>query len=76
MHMVSSSPRNLFLMYLFWGLCQVLVVACGILWPDQGLNLGPCIGSVSYCTTREVPLEIYFLILCVASSDLLKFKKI
>lgn len=35
-----------------------LVAACGILFPDQGLNLGPlhwkC--SLSHWNTREVPL--------------------
>ena len=30
-----------FNIYLFIWLCQVLVAACGILFPDQGLNLGP-----------------------------------
>ena len=25
--------------------CEPLVAACGIQFPDQGLNTGPCIGS-------------------------------
>ena len=33
-------------LFLFIWLCQVLVAACGIYFPDQGLNLHPDIGSV------------------------------
>ena len=43
-------------MYLFFGLHPVLVVACDVWFPDQGLNPGPlhweC--GVSHWTTREV----------------------
>ena len=43
--------------YLHW----VLVAACGIQLPNQGWNLGPCIGSVSlsHWTTWEVPLCMF-----------------
>ena len=33
-------------LFLFIWLCQVLVAACGIYFPDQGLNLHPDIGSM------------------------------
>ena len=44
---------------LYCGVCEFLVVACGIWFPDQGLNPGPlALGgwSLSHWTTKEVPL--------------------
>ena len=37
---------------------QVLIAACGIQFPDEGLNLDPALGawSLSHWTTREVPI--------------------
>ena len=61
-------------------LCQVLVLTCGILFPDQELNLSPLhLGtwSLSHWTTREVPLRHFtfrsvicfqgFLVRCIKS---------
>ena len=31
---------------IFVAACQLVVVACGLEFPDQGLNLGPCFGSM------------------------------
>ena len=42
----SSLRERVFFLKIFIWLCQVLVVACGIQFPDQGSNPGPCIGSL------------------------------
>ena len=66
------SPRNICLSI---RLCQVLVAACGIWFPDQGLNPGPTHWELrhSHWTIREAPSLISFLtqrILNLWASDL------
>lgn len=55
-----SSIRYFFNVYLFLtftSACKPVAMACGLLFPDQGSNLGPAVGTGSFChwTTREVP---------------------
>ena len=48
---------------------ELLVVACGVYFPDQGFSSDPCIGSwsLSHWTTRGVPPSAYWVHLWVPS---------
>ena len=52
----------LFFFLIFICLSRVLVAACGIQFPDQGLNPGSqnWEHSLNYWTTREAPITYFF----------------
>lgn len=48
---------NVYLFLTFTSARKLVAAACGLLFPDQGSNLGPVVGTGSFChwITREVP---------------------
>ena len=63
-HMQTRSKVfNIFFKKLFISVCQALVAACGIQFPDQGLNLGPlhrALGVLATGPVGDVPINILF----------------